>query len=106
MVHPRRARRKFTPDQIQSGLKPLLKFLGTCPRASAIVAHGTEANRLMGLLRKTENPLLWRRGLKGYKVRSLSGRAFAGSAAKQDEWLEEMKAAYTDAMARTGPRAS
>lgn len=51
---------------------------------------------------KTEVPLLWRRGLKTYKVRSLSGRAFAGSPARQEEYLEDMRTAYADAMARTG----
>lgn len=93
---------KFTPDQISAGLKPLLKFLALVPRASVIVAHGTEANRLAQLLLKTEVPLLWRRGLKTYKVRSLSGRAFAGTAARQQQYLDEMHVAYADAMARTG----
>jgi hypothetical protein len=93
---------KFTPDQISAGLKPLLKFLALVPRASVIVAHGTEANRLANLPLKTEVPLLWRRGLKTYKVRSLSGRAFAGSPARQEEYLEDMRIAYADAMARTG----
>lgn len=105
-VHPwhiaGEANGKFTPDQIQAGLKPLLKFLALVPRASVIVAHGTEANRLANALLKTEVPLLWRRGLKTYKVRSLSGRAFAGSPARQEEYLEDMRAAYADAMARTG----
>ena len=93
---------KFTPDQIQAGLKPLLKFLALVPRASVIVAHGTEANRLATMLLKTEVPLLWRRGLKTYKVRSLSGRAFAGTPARQQQYLDEMHVVYADAMARTG----
>ncbi|WP_458113141.1 uracil-DNA glycosylase [Arthrobacter sp. R1-13] len=93
---------KFTPDQIAAGLKPLLKFLALVPRASVIVAHGTEANRLAGLLLKTEVPLLWRRGLKTYKVRSLSGRAFAGTPVRQQQYLDDMHVAYADAMARTG----
>jgi hypothetical protein len=93
---------KFTPDQISSGLKPLLKFLALVPRASVIVAHGTEANRLANLLLKTEVPMIWRRGLKTYKVRSLSGRAFAGTPARQEQYLEDMRVAYADAMARTG----
>ena len=66
-----------------------------------IVAHGTEANRLANLLLKTEVPLIWRRGLT-YKVRSLSGLAFAGTPARQEEYLAEMRTAYADAMARTG----
>ncbi|WP_432397226.1 uracil-DNA glycosylase [Pseudarthrobacter sp. L19] len=93
---------KFTPDQISAGLKPLLKFLALVPRASVIVAHGTEANRLANLLLKTEVPMIWRRGLKTYKVRSLSGRAFAGTPARQEQYLEDMRVAYADAMARTG----
>jgi hypothetical protein len=93
---------KFTPDQISAGLKPLLKFLALVPRASVIVAHGTEANRLAQLLLKTEVPLLWRRGLKTSKVRSLSGRAFAGTEARQQQYLDEMHVVYLDAMARTG----
>ena len=105
-VHPwhtdGEANGKFTPDQISSGLKPLLKFLALVPRASVIVAHGTEANRLANLLLKTEVPMIWRRGLKTYKVRSLSGRAFAGTPARQEQYLEEMRVAYADAMARTG----
>jgi hypothetical protein len=54
------------------------------------------------MLLKTEVPMIWRRGLKTYKVRSLSGRAFAGTPARQEQYLEEMHAAYADAMARTG----
>jgi hypothetical protein len=99
---PGEANGKFTPDQISAGLKPLLKFLALVPRASVIVAHGTEANRLANLLLKTEVPMIWRRGLKTYKVRSLSGRAFAGTPVRQEEYLAEMHTAYTDAMARTG----
>ncbi|GLB69276.1 uracil-DNA glycosylase [Arthrobacter mangrovi] len=93
---------KLSPQQVTAGLKPLLKFLALVPRASALVAHGTEAQRLAAQLLKTEAPLLWRRGFKTYKVRALSGRAFAGSAERQAEWLGDMKDAYGDAMARTG----
>jgi hypothetical protein len=46
--------------------------------------------------------MIWRRGLKTYKVRSLSGRAFAGTPARQEQYLEDMRVAYADAMARTG----
>ncbi|HEY8295752.1 MAG TPA: uracil-DNA glycosylase [Micrococcaceae bacterium] len=99
---PGEANGKLTPEQLSAGLKPLLRMLALVPRASVIVAHGTEANRLAQMLLKTENPLIWRRGLKVHKVRSLSGRAFAGSPAKQAEWLGDMTAAYADAMARTG----
>ncbi|EMY32405.1 hypothetical protein D477_020343 [Arthrobacter crystallopoietes BAB-32] len=99
---PGEANGKLTPEQIAAGLKPLLKFLALVPRASALVAHGTEAHRLAALLLKTENPLLWRRGFKTYKVRSLSGRSFAGSPERQAQWLGDMKNAYGDAMARTG----
>ena len=93
---------KFEPNQITSGLKPLLRLLKAAPRASALVAHGTEAHRLADQLLKTQNPLLWRRGFKTYKVKSLDGRAFAGSAERQQAHLDQMQAAYADAMARTG----
>ena len=93
---------KLTPEQLHAGLKPLIAFLKTVPRVSAIVAHGTEANRLAQMLLKTDNPLIWRRGLKVYKARSLHGRAFAGSKERQTEWLIDMGRAYADAMARAG----
>lgn len=97
---------KLTPEQLHAGLKPLLAFLKAVPRASAIVAHGTEANRLAQMLLKTDNPLIWRRGLKVYKARSLHGRAFAGSKERQTEWLIDMGRAYADAMARAGLKPS
>ncbi|WP_415856312.1 uracil-DNA glycosylase [Sinomonas sp. G460-2] len=99
---PGEANGKLTPEQVQAGLKPLLALLKLLPRASAIVAHGPEANRLAQQLLKTGNPLIWRRGLKVYKARSLHGRAFAGSKERQTEWLIEMGTAYADAMARAG----
>lgn len=93
---------KLEPTQITSGLKPLLRMLKLVPRASVLVAHGTEAHRLADQLVKTQNPLLWRRGFKTYKVKSLDGRAFAGSDERQQAHLDQMQAAYADAMARTG----
>ncbi|KAA0976496.1 uracil-DNA glycosylase [Paeniglutamicibacter gangotriensis] len=99
---PGEANGKFTPPQITSGLKPLLRMLKVVPRASVLIAHGTEAHRLSEQLVKTQNPLLWRRGFKTYKVKSLDGRAFAGSPERQQNHLEEIYAAYSDAMARTG----
>lgn len=99
---PGEANGKFTPPQITSGLKPLLRLLKVVPRASVLIAHGTEAHRLSEQLVKTQNPLLWRRGFKTYKVKSLDGRAFAGSPERQQTHLEEIYAAYSDAMARTG----
>jgi hypothetical protein len=102
---PGEANGKLTPEQVNAGLKPLLTFLKAVPRASAIVAHGTEANRLAQMLLKTDNPLIWRRGLKVYKARSLHGRAFAGSKERQTEWLIEMGRSYADAMARAGIQA-
>ncbi|MFB0833057.1 uracil-DNA glycosylase family protein [Arthrobacter halodurans] len=93
---------KLEPAQITAGLKPLLRLLKVAPRASALVAHGTEAHRLADQLLKTQNPLLWRRGFKTYKVKSLDGRAFAGSAERQQAHLDQMQTAYADAMARTG----
>ncbi|MBT8161640.1 MULTISPECIES: uracil-DNA glycosylase [Arthrobacter] len=102
---PGEANGKLTPEQVNAGLKPLIGFLRLVPRASAIVAHGTEANRLAQMLLKTDNPLIWRRGLKVYKARSLHGRAFAGSKERQTEWLIEMGRSYADAMARAGLQA-
>lgn len=99
---PGEANGKLLPEQVQAGLKPLIALLKVLPRASAIVAHGPEANRLAQMLLKTDNPLIWRRGLKVYKARSLHGRAFAGSKERQTEWLIEMGKAYADAMARAG----
>ena len=57
---PGEANGKLTSEQVQAGLKPLLALLKLVPRASAIVAHGTEANRLAQMLLKTDNPLIWR----------------------------------------------
>ncbi|NYD76900.1 hypothetical protein SAMN05216555_1044 [Arthrobacter cupressi] len=102
---PGEANGKLTPEQVSAGLKPLITFLKLVPRASAIVAHGTEANRLAQMLLKTDNQLIWRRGLKVYKARSLHGRAFAGSKERQTEWLIEMGRSYADAMARAGLQA-
>ena len=93
---------KLTPAQIAEGVKPLLRFLALVPRASALVAHGTEAQKLANLFLKTENRMIYRRGFKTYKVRALSGRPFAGSPEKQQQWLDDMQTAYGDAMARTG----
>ena len=45
---------------------------------------------------------LLERGLGEQQVRSLSGRAFAGTPARQEQYLEEMGTVYADAMARTG----
>ena len=99
---PGEANGKFEPSAITAGLKPLLRMLKVVPRASVLIAHGTEAHRLSEQLLKTENPLLWRRGFKTYKVKSLDGRAFAGAPERQQANLEEMYRAYADAMARTG----
>lgn len=93
---------KLTTDQIAEGLRPLLSFLALVPRASALVAHGTEAHRLSDMFLKTQNSMIYRRGFKTYKVRSTFGRSFAGSAARQQQWLDEMRLAYGDAMARAG----
>ncbi|GHD01748.1 uracil-DNA glycosylase [Zhihengliuella salsuginis] len=93
---------RLQPPQIRSGLKPLLRMLKVVERTSVLVAHGTEAHRLADLLLKTENPLLWRRGFKVYKVKSFGGRAFAGAPERQHANLEEIRNAYQDSMARTG----
>ena len=93
---------KLTAAQISEGLKPLLKFLRLVPRASALVAHGGEAQKLADLLLKSKIADIQKRGFKTYKVRALGGRAFAGKPADQQKWLDEAHAAYTDAMARAG----
>lgn len=104
---PGEANGKLSTDQIAEGLKPLLSFLTLVPRASALVAHGTEAHRLSDMFLKTQNSMIYRRGFKTYKVRSTFGRSFAGSPVKQQQWLDEMELAYADAMARAGlPRRS
>lgn len=97
---------KLTKEQVQEGLRPLLRFLALVPRASVIVAHGTEAQRLAAAFLKTENRMIYRRSFKVYKARPLSGRSFGATAERQQEALDDMKAAYTDAMARTGLSAS
>lgn len=99
---PGEANGKLTPEQISAGLKPLISFLRLVPRVSAIVAHGTEANRLAQMLLKTDNPMIWRRGLKVYKARPLHGRTFAGSKDRHTELLIDMGRSYADAMARAG----
>ncbi|MEE2521209.1 hypothetical protein V1639_05275 [Pseudarthrobacter sp. J75] len=102
---PGEANGKLTPEQVNAGLKPLISFLRLVPRASAIVAHGTEANRLAQMLLKTDNPMIWRRGLKVYKARPLHGRTFAGSKDRHTELLIDMGRSYADAMARAGLQA-
>ncbi|MBG6189576.1 hypothetical protein IWX64_000496 [Arthrobacter sp. CAN_A212] len=92
----------LTPEQIDEGVKPLLAFLQRVSRASALVAHGTDAHKVARRLTQLENRAIQRRGFKVYKVRSTGDRAFAGSPAKQEVWRQEMQAAYTDAMARAG----
>ncbi|MDQ6754408.1 MAG: uracil-DNA glycosylase [Actinomycetota bacterium] len=93
---------RLTKEQIAEGVKPLLKFLALVPRASAIVAHGTEAHRLAAAFLKTENRMIYRRSFKTYKVRAADSRGLGGSVARQEQGLEEMHVAYADAMARTG----
>lgn len=93
---------KLTPANITEGLKPLLRLLAIAPRTSALVAHGNEAHRLADQLMKAAPRSIHRRGFKTFKVRSLGGRSFAGSPARQQEYLDAIHAAYADAMARTG----
>ncbi|CEA08619.1 hypothetical protein BN1051_01975 [Arthrobacter saudimassiliensis] len=93
---------KLTKEQVAEGLKPLLRLLAIVPRASAIVAHGAEAQRLAAAFLKTENRMIYRRSLKVYKVRSLVGRSFGTTPERQELSLAEMSLAYKDAMARTG----
>lgn len=93
---------RLTAPQIEQGLRPLVKFLTLVPRASALVAHGTEAHRLADQLLKAQGPMLYKRGFGIYKVRSLSGRSFAGSPERQEQWLTESAKAYAESMTRNG----
>lgn len=93
---------RLTAPQIEQGLRPLAKFMTLVPRASALVAHGTEAHRLADQLLKAQGPMLYKRGFCIYKVRSLSGRSFAGSAERQAGWLLESAKAYAESMTRNG----
>lgn len=97
-------RGKLTPEQADEGFKPLLRFLQRVPRASALVAHGADAHKLARRLVKDGNPSLQRRGFKTYEVRSPGDKAFIGSPAKQEAWLQEIYDAYGDAMSRAGIR--
>lgn len=93
---------RLAAAQIEKGLRPLVKLLTLVPRASAIVAHGTEAHRLVDQLQKAQAPMLYKRGFGIYKVRSLSGRSFAGSPERQEQWLLESAKAYAECMTRNG----
>lgn len=88
--------------QIEEGLKPLLKFVQRVPRASAIVAHGSDAHKLTRALTKAAIPAIRRRGFKFYEVRATGDKAFIGSPEKQQGWLQDMYDAYGDAMSRAG----
>ncbi|WP_125611784.1 uracil-DNA glycosylase [Specibacter cremeus] len=93
---------RLAPAQIEAGLRPLVKLLTLVPRASALVAHGTEAHRLADQLQKAQGHMLYKRGFGIHKVRSLSGRSFAGSPARQEQWLLESAKAYGESMKRCG----
>ncbi|MGO4385657.1 uracil-DNA glycosylase [Specibacter sp. RAF43] len=93
---------RLTAPQIEQGLRPLVKLMTLVPRASSLVAHGTEAHRLADQLLKAQGPMLYKRGFGIYKVRSLSGRSFAGSAERQEQWLAESATAYAETMTRCG----
>jgi hypothetical protein len=101
-IEPGQEQPKLTPAHVSDGLKPLLRLLALVPRTSALVAHGNEAHRLADQLMKAAPQSIHRRGFKTFKVRSLGGRSFAGSPAKQQEYLDTIHAAYAEAMARTG----
>ncbi|WP_253905900.1 uracil-DNA glycosylase [Arthrobacter sp. H5] len=94
--------RALTTAQIDEGVKPLLNFLQRVSRASALVAHGTDAHKIARRLTQLQHRAIVRRGFKIYPVRSVGDRAFAGSPEKQELWLREIRSAYTDAMARAG----
>ena len=96
---------KLTPDQVKAGIRPLKELMRIAYRTSAIVAHGTEAKRLVqAWIKAGGQQVINQRGIKIYEVRSTADRAFLGSAEKQQAWFDEMVAAYADAMARAGLR--
>lgn len=101
-IEPGEPQGKLTPTHITDGLKPLLRLLALVPRTSALVAHGNEAHRLADQLMKAAPRSILRRGFKTFKVRSLGGRSFAGTPARQQEYLDAIHTAYAEAMARTG----
>ncbi|BCW61579.1 uracil-DNA glycosylase [Paenarthrobacter sp. MSM-2-10-13] len=101
-IEPNEEPGKLTPANITEGLKPLLRLLQLLPRTSALVAHGNEAHRLADQLMKAAPASIARRGFKTFKVRSLGGRSFAGTPARQQEYLDAIHGAYAEAMARTG----
>lgn len=94
--------RALTTQEIDEGVKPLLSFLQRVSRASALVAHGTDAHKVARRITQLGNRAIAKRGFKVYEVRSIGDRAFAASPAKQEAWLQQIEAAYTDAMARAG----
>jgi len=84
------------------GLRPFRQFLKINKRVSAIIAHGADAHAFLTLFEKTYHSSLKNRGVKIYKATALGGRAFAVSAAKQDELLSKNVEVYKDAMQRAG----
>ncbi len=101
---PEGKERALTMDQINDGVKPLLHFLQQVPRASALIAHGADAHKAARRLMKLENRAIYKRGFKIYEVRSVGDRAFKGTPANQEIWLNGIHAAYADAMGRAGIR--
>lgn len=99
---PGEANGRLTAPQIEAGLRPLVKLLALVPRASALIAHGTEAHRLADQLAKAQSHTLYKRGFGIYKVKSPGGRSFAGSAERQEQWLQDIAKAYAESMTRCG----
>ncbi len=71
------------------GLRPFRQFLKINKRVSAVIAHGADAHAFLTLFEKTYHSSLKNRGVKIYKATALGGRAFAVSAAKQEELLSQ-----------------
>ena len=102
-VGPRsRAPSALIVQEKTDGLRPFRQFLKIKQGVSAVIAHGADANAFLTLFEKTYHSSLNNDGVKIYKATALGGRAFAVSAAKQEELLAKNVEVYRDAMQRAG----
>jgi len=93
----------LTPEQVHDGVRPLRQFLDVVYRASAIVAHGSGAHKVMAAFSKSGGDRILReRVIKVYKVDSPGPMGSVGSAAHKSKKFDEMVAAYVDAMGGVG----
>jgi hypothetical protein len=93
----------LTPEQVHDGIRPLRQFLEIVYRASAVVAHGSGAHKVMAAFAKAGGDrILSERVIKVYKVDSPGPMGSVGSAAHKSRKFDEMVAAYADAMGGVG----